>query len=440
MKKLFTVAMVGRPNVGKSALFNRLVGRRQAIVESTIGVTRDRVYAEVSWGKTRFLLIDTGGFIVRPESSLHKAVVEQAKKAIEETSLLLLIVDAKDGLIGIDYEVADYLRKFNKKIMLVVNKVDNMALIDNYSEFYKLGFKNTKFVSSLHGLNIDSLLDGIEEEIDDASSYGCSTTDEEDILKIAIVGRPNVGKSSFFNRLLKEERVIVDHAPGTTRDSVDTLLMAGGQKFMIIDTAGIRQIKKPHGSLDIYSRSRTIEAIKRADVCIVIIEAQKGICRDDLHIFDLVKEEEKCCIIAVNKIDLFNVSLNDCINTFTRKAPFMNYAFIVLCSAKKGKNVEFALNLVKHAWGNYQRKIKQNKLGQTLGKINEHMRTFPGLGAFKINYLTQIKKAPPAFVLIVNRPELVKDSVLRYVENKIREQYNFKGAPIKIQIQKKQVK
>ncbi|MBU4305920.1 MAG: ribosome biogenesis GTPase Der [Candidatus Omnitrophica bacterium] len=428
------VAIVGRPNVGKSCLFNRLIGHRHTIVEPSQGVTRDRVYAQVIWGQDEFLLVDTGGVDFEAGSDLSAAIIKQAKKAIEEASLILFVVDANCGIVPADREVAEYVRRFDKKVIVVVNKVDSMENIDMQREFYELGFDSVHYVSALHGLSIDDLLDDVLKEMP-SSKRSEAASEEAEGLKIAIVGRPNVGKSSFVNQLLKEERVIVDNTPGTTRDSIDTSFEFNGQKVTLIDTAGIRRKGKTHTSIDVYSLSRTVKAVKRADVCIVLLDAREPLSRDDLNVFRLINETEKCCVIGINKCDLAKVNVNNSMQMIAQKLSFVHFAFVAACSAKTGKNVDLIFKLVRQAWENAHKKIKQNKLVAMAKELTSLVPT--SIGPLKINYLTQLEYVPPAFVMIVNRPELVKDSFLRYADKYIRQQCDFQGVPLKIMIRKK---
>ncbi|MFH1094193.1 MAG: ribosome biogenesis GTPase Der [Candidatus Omnitrophota bacterium] len=435
MKTKHKIAIVGRPNVGKSCLFNRLVGERRAIVEPTSGVTRDRAYADVFWCKKQFSLIDTGGLVLKSKEHLIDMIIKQAQTAIREADLIIFVVDAISGVHAYDREILDFVRTFNKKMILVVNKVDNMAKVETFSEFYELGVSEIIFISALHGLNVDELLDILVKDI--AIIENDAPSEEPLVLKVALIGRPNVGKSSFLNKLLNEERVIVSDQPGTTRDSIDTVFELDNQKYIMIDTAGICQKKKLQETIDVYTRSRTIQAIKRSDVCIVLVDAVEGIKRDDLHIFSLIKEEEKCCVIAINKCDLVKLDLADCIKTIDIKAAFMNFAFCVLCSAKQGKNLDSTLRLVQHAWHNGKRKIQQRKLAKTLEEIIEHLKNQRSFESLKLRFLTQLKTMPPIFAFVVNRPELIQASFERFLENKLRSHYDFKGTPIKILFRKK---
>ncbi|MBU1088113.1 MAG: ribosome biogenesis GTPase Der [Candidatus Omnitrophica bacterium] len=432
--KEMLVAISGRPNVGKSCLFNRLVGKRQSIVEPTSGVTRDRVYATVTWGKKEFQLVDTGGIHFEAKTQMSDQIIKQAQKGIEQAGLILFIVDSTAGLTPEDWGILNFLRKANRKIIMVVNKVDDMSKIAQLTDFYELGIEPMLFVSALHGLNIDELLDVVVEHLKPGDS---KKEVEESALKVALIGKPNVGKSSFFNTLINEERVIVSDVPGTTRDAVDTRVSIDGHDYLMIDTAGIKRKKMPKEAIDLFSRSRTIQAIKRADVCIVLIDAQIGLRRDDLHILSLIKEEDKCCVIAINKCDLVKLDIAECQHTLSAQAFYMNFAFSILCSAKNGKNVHAALALAHEAWNNSQKKIKQNHLAETLDKIHEHQRRDGKSPHLKIQYITQLRVNPPVFAMIVNKPQLVKPPFLRFIESRLRSSYNFQGTPIKIIVRKK---
>ncbi|MCK4993712.1 MAG: ribosome biogenesis GTPase Der [Candidatus Omnitrophica bacterium] len=435
MKIKNKIVIVGRPNVGKSCLFNRLLGERKAIVEPSSGVTRDRTYADAFWDNKKFSLVDTGGLIFKTNEHMSDMIIKQAQTAIVEADLILFVVDSVDGLHAYDREILNYVRTFGKEIILVVNKVDHMAKVEALSEFYELGIDETIFISALHGLNINELLDRVIKDI--SSIQTDSETEDVQALKVALIGRPNVGKSSFFNKLLREERVIVSTEPGTTRDSVDTALELEDQKYIMIDTAGIRRKKKQQETIDVYSRSRTISAIKRSDVCIVLVDAIEGIRRDDLHIFNLIKEEEKCCIIAINKCDLVKLDIAECIKTIEKEAAFMNFAFLSIVSAKNGKNINATLKLTQDAYANGKRKIQGHKLGKTLEHIVEHLKAQSSFGSLKLSHLTQLKTMPPIFAFIVNRPELIQASFVRFLEKKLRSDYDFKGTPIKILFRKK---
>lgn len=384
--------------------------------------------------KKEFQLVDTGGLHFEAKTHMSNQIIKQAQKGIEEAGLILFVVDSTSGLTGDDRDILNFLRKANRKIIMVVNKVDNMSRIAHMSEFYELGIEPMLFVSALHGLNIDELLDAIITHLKPANRV---EKQDESGLKVALIGKPNVGKSSFFNTLMKEERVIVSEVPGTTRDSVDTKVLIDGHEYLMIDTAGIKRKKRPKEAIDIFSRSRTIQAIKRADVCIVLVDAVVGIHRDDLAILSLIKDEEKCCVIAINKCDLVKLKIEECQDTLTLKAYFMNFAYSILCSAKNGRNVHAALSLAHDAWTNAQRKIKQRHLADTLDEITDHMQKAGKRPQLKLQYLTQLRINPPVFALVVNRPELVKEPFLRFIEGRIRSSYNFQGTPIRIIIKKK---
>ena len=429
-----TVVIAGRPNVGKSCLFNKIVGKRKSIVESTSGVTRDRISVQVTWEGKYFKIIDTGGVHFQSEDVITSAVLDQTKKAIEQAQVILFVVDSQSGLTAYDEELASFLRTFNCQVIVVVNKVDNYEKVGDYSEFYSLGFEKVIFISALHSINIDELLD------ETVALLGAGEKQEDDsTLKIAIVGRPNVGKSLFLNKILNEERVIVNDSPGTTRDTVDTFITINGKTITLIDTAGIRKVRKTHMSIDVYSRTRTVDAIRRSDVCIALIDAETGILNDDLHIFSIIQEERKSCVLAVNKSDLVSeLTTEDCIKFIEHKAPFMKSAYTILCSAKKGKNLYNALKLAQQAVDNCKRIVDQKDLNEILNNVTKsgHKKIYQG--ALKMHYLRQLKSNMPTFVLIVNKPTLVKKSVLKHFENIIRRQHDFQGAPIVLKVKEKE--
>ncbi|MDD5746688.1 MAG: ribosome biogenesis GTPase Der [Candidatus Omnitrophica bacterium] len=430
------VAIVGRPNVGKSSLFNRLVGRRQAIVEATSGVTRDRVHGMVQWGRHEFELVDTGGLHFSAGTTLSAAIVTQAKKAIDEADLLLFVVDIQTGITSLDREVMELIRKAGKKIILVVNKADNPEMLNAPHEFHELGLSDIQFVSASHGFNSDGVLDAIVE----ALGPKITLIDQagEKALRIAVIGRPNVGKSSFINKLLQEQRVIVDNIPGTTRDTVDISFTFENTKYTLVDTAGIRRKKKPHEDIDFFSRTRTLDAIQHADVCIVLIDAQQGIRRDDLHIFSLINEHQKCCVIGFNKCDLVKITIRECLRAIAEQASFMEYAACVLCSATLGKNIHLALQLAQQSWNNGQQKIKQKKLSELVQEVVARNPVLCAQSGVKIHYLTQVKVQPPTFVIIVNRPELIKKHFVRFLEKELRRRHDFQGSPVVLLVKKKQ--
>ncbi|MBU0633789.1 MAG: ribosome biogenesis GTPase Der [Candidatus Omnitrophica bacterium] len=429
------VVIVGRPNVGKSSLFNRILGHRHTIVEATSGVTRDRIYKKAAWKNFDFTLIDTGGIILRERADLSVAVIDQVVWAIETSELIVLVLDAQTGLVPADIEILNFLRRFGKKIIVAVNKVDDISKLNLYSEFYELGAKDIYFVSALHANNIEQLKEAISSAF--SKLHTQEKVCEEYLLKIAIIGRPNVGKSSFLNRILKEERVIVDERPGTTRDAVDTTVEFGGHKIVLIDTAGISAKKKIKDNIDFYSRSRTISAVRRADVCIVMVDAKCGIQNDDLQIFRLIKDEYKPCVIAINKSDLIKIKLSDCIRTINQKAAFIDFAHIVLCSAKENLNLEAAIELAIKSRDNAKLKVKQKDLNETIAHLKQRIPQLSRAGKLKINYLTQTDVLPPKFILLVNHPSLVKDDFIRCIENDLRRRFGFNGVPIQILIREK---
>lgn len=434
------LAIVGRPNVGKSTLFNRLVGFRKAIVEDVAGVTRDRIYDHTDWSGKEFVIIDTGGIRLGSNEVFTAEVKLQAEIAIEEADVILFVVDAKEGLTAEDEQVADILRKSKKPIVMAANKVENFDRQLEYYEYYKLGLGEPIPVSSMHGMNINDLLDevikyfpeNVEEEIDDEA------------VKIAIVGRPNVGKSSLVNSLLGEKRVIVSEVPGTTRDSIDTPFNYQGNKYVLIDTAGIRKKSRIKEATEKYSVIRALKTIDRADVVIFMISAEEKINEQDQRIAGYVHEQGKANIIVVNKWDIVEKD-NSTMNVFDKQIrsdlKFMPYSPILYVSALTKKRIFNILELADFVLGQHNRRVQTSELNQI---INEAMllNPLPGGGGkrVKINYATQVRIAPPTFLFFANHPDLVHFSYLRYLENTLRQNFGFEGTPIKLLLRKKDSK
>ncbi|NLK62161.1 MAG: ribosome biogenesis GTPase Der [Fusobacteria bacterium] len=431
------VAIVGRPNVGKSTLFNKLVGDRISIVKDEPGVTRDRLYRETEWLGKEFVLVDTGGLEPNTKDFIMSKVKSQAEVAINEADIIVFVVDVKQGITLLDDEVANVLRKTKKTVILAVNKVDNFdeEQHDIY-EFYGLGFHSIVPISAEHTKNIGDLLDEIVEEFDSLENEY-----EDEGLKIAVIGRPNVGKSSLVNRIVGEERTIVSDIAGTTRDAIDTKFEYNGNKFTIIDTAGIRRKSKVEEDLEYYSVLRSIKAIKRADVCFLLLDPNEGITEQDKRIAGIAHEEKKPVIITINKWDLVDKnehtphSYEKVARTFIQ---FLNYAPFEFISALEGTRV---LNLIDKAVKMFEEYNKE----VTTGVLNHVFREAILLNppptrkgrALKLNYITQISSAPPKFALFVNDVEIVHFSYLRYIENKLREAFGFYGSPVDIEIRQK---
>ena len=431
------VAIVGRPKVGKSTLFNKLIGDRLSIVKNEPGVTRDRLYRETEWSGKEFLLVDTGGLEPRTNDFMMSKIKQQAQVAIDEADVIIFLVDGKAGITGLDEDVANVLRKQDKKVVVAVNKIDNyMRDQENILEFYALGFEEVIGISGEHKTNLGDLLDAVVEKFDDEKEV-----EEEDSLKIAILGRPNAGKSSLVNKLLNEERSIVSDMAGTTRDAIDSSLKYDGDKFTLIDTAGIRRKSKVEDSIEYYSVLRAVKSIKRADVCVLMLDATELLTDQDKRVAGLIYEERKPIIIAVNKWDLIEKN-NNSVKEFTElvKADlsFLDYAPIVTISALTGKRTINILEQARFINEEYHKKITTGLLNQILAEIiaQNPVPTRKGR-AVKINYATQVSQAPPKFVFFSNNPDLIHFSYQRYIENKLREYFGFEGCPIDIVFNRK---
>ncbi|HHD2586309.1 TPA: ribosome biogenesis GTPase Der [Clostridium perfringens] len=427
------VAMVGRPNVGKSTLFNKLAGKRISIVQDTPGVTRDRVYAESEWLNRKFTMIDTGG--IEPESSdiIVKQMRRQAQIAIEMADVIVFVVDGKEGLTAADQEVAQMLRKSKKPVVLVVNKIDRLALEENSYEFYNLGIGDPITISASQGLGLGDMLDEVVKYFNDPSE------DEEDdeYIRIAMIGKPNVGKSSLINRLLGEERVIVSNVPGTTRDSIDSYLETEGGKFILVDTAGLRRKSKVKEEIERYSVIRTYAAIEKADVAILVIDAEQGITEQDEKIIGYAHEMNKAIMVVVNKWDLIekdDKTLSNYQKDLQQKLKFVPYAKYLFISALTGQRVHKILSTAKYCYDNYSKRVSTGLLNDVISKA-VLMKEPPvvALKRLKIYYATQVATKPPKFVFFVNDPNLLHFSYGRYLENQLRESFDFDGTGIEIE-------
>lgn len=431
------VAIVGRPNVGKSTLFNKLIGDRLSIVKNEEGVTRDRLYRETEWSGKKFLLVDTGGLEPRSNDYIMQKVKDQAKVAIDEADSIIFLVDGKAGITAVDEDIASILRKQNKKVVVAVNKIDNyMKEKDNMFEFYSLGFEDVIAISAEHKVNLGDLLDVAVDKF--PVNY---EKQEEEGLAIAVLGRPNAGKSSFVNKILNKERNIVSDIAGTTRDSIDSSFRYNGDVYTIIDTAGIRKKSKVEDDIEYYSVLRAIKAIQRANVCVLMLDATELLTEQDKRIAGLIYEERKPIIIAINKWDLIekdNKTVKEFTDLVKADLPFLDYAPIVTISALTGKRTINIIDQVKYIDEEYNKKISTGLLNQVLEELmaKNPVPTRKGR-AVKINYGTQIGQAPPRFVFFANNPDLVHFSYKRYIENNLREYFGFEGCPIDIVFNKK---
>lgn len=426
-----TVAIVGRPNVGKSTIFNRLVGERVSIVEDVPGVTRDRIYAEVEWLSTSFNLIDTGGIEISDEPMLQK-IKNQAEIAIDEADVIIFIVNGRDGITAQDEEVAKILYKSNKPTVLAVNKVDNVEMRELLYEFYALGFGEPFPISGTHGLGLGDLLDEVIHHFPEIEEI----EKDEDTIYFSLIGRPNVGKSSLVNAILNEERVIVSDMEGTTRDAIDTFIHKDDQDFVIIDTAGIRKKGKVYESTEKYSVLRALRAIERSDVVLVVLDADTGIREQDKTIAGYAHDAGKAIVIVVNKWDTVETSetaMKEFELTVREQFPFLDYAPIIFLSAKTKKRLQRLTPIVKLVSESHSKRVPTNVLNDIIMDAMAMNPTPTVKGnRLKVLYVTQVSVKPPTFVLFVNDPEIVHFSFKRFIENRIREAFGFTGTPIHI--------
>ena len=430
------VAIVGRPNVGKSTLYNRLIGERQAITDDISGVTRDRMYGTCEWNGKIFTVVDTGGFVRNSEDIFEKAIRTQVRIAIDEATAIVFMVDVTTGITDLDEEVADMLRRTDKPVFLAVNKVDNHQRMIDANEFWSLGFDNTFFIASISGSGSGDLLDGITEILPEKED-----SNADSIPKFAIVGQPNVGKSSFTNALLGEERNIVTEIAGTTRDPIHSTYTKFGKKFMLIDTAGMRKKAKVHEDLEFYSVMRAIRAIEDADVCFLILDAQDGVEAQDMKIFDLAKKRNKGIVLLINKWDLMEKETNtarDYEKEIKNKiAPFTDVP-VLFISALEKQRIFKAIEVGLEVYENRTRKIKTSVLNEVIGGVIDRNEPPNHRGRFvKIKYITQLPTYYPAFAFFCNYPKHVKESYRNFLENQLRSHFDFTGVPIGIFFRKK---
>ena len=432
------VAIVGRPNVGKSTLFNRLVGMRQAIVDDTAGVTRDRHYGRCDWCGHEFSVVDTGGYTSNSEDVFESAIRRQVEIAIEEADVVLFMVEASAGITDYDSEIADVLRRTKKPVILCVNKVDSGEKIFDSYQFYGLGLGDLFSISAANGSGTGDLLDAVvaalPEEKDEVDPYA-------GLPRIAIVGKPNVGKSSLTNALLGSERNIVTPVAGTTRDSIETYYNKFGHEFMLVDTAGIRKKAKVHEDLEFYSVMRSIRAIEHSDICIMMIDATTGMEAQDMNIFNLILKNRKGCVLVVNKWDLF-IKDSNTLKEYERAlrsriAPFDDVP-IIFTSVVKLQRIQDVLNAIGDVYANYSQKIPTARLNDTLLPIIEETPPPMWKGKYvKIKYITQLPTRFPAFVFFCNLPQYIKEPYKRFLENQLRKNFNLNGCPVQIYCRQK---
>ena len=433
------VAIVGRPNVGKSTLFNKLIGERRSIVEDTPGVTRDRIYAEAEWNDRRFILVDTGGIEPKSDEVILKQMRTQAEIAIATADVIIFMCDVRAGLLADDRDIAVMLKKSGKPIVVVVNKVDKVGdLPYEFYEFYELGFDREPIaLSSLHGTGSGDLLDAVIEEC----RFDDSDSDDENVINVAVIGKPNAGKSSIINRMCGEERVIVSDIAGTTRDAVDTKIENDHGIYNFIDTAGIRRHSKVEDRIEKFSVLRANMAIERADVCLLMIDAQDGVTEQDEKIAGLAHEAGKACIIVINKWDAIEKE-NNTVKEYNKKIrtalAYMPYAPIVYVSALTGQRVANIYEMINEVYAESRRRITTGVLNDLLNDATTRVQPPSDKGKrLKVYYMTQTSVAPPTFVIFCNSEELFHFSYRRYIENCLRDTFGFNGTPIKIVIRQR---
>ena len=432
----YVIAIIGRPNVGKSTLFNRIIGARGAIVHDLPGVTRDRNYAECVWNRKSFTLIDTGGYLPQSSSVLEKAIREQASAAIDEANAIIFLVDANEGVTPLDLDIASVLRRSNKKLYLVVNKVDTERHEVEATNFFRLGLGDPVSLSAAHGRKVGDFLDLITKDISLNSRHS-----DDPRFKLAIIGKPNVGKSSLANALAGEQRSIVAEAPGTTRDAIDTVIRYYGEEILLVDTAGLRRRSRIKESVEFFSTLRTIKSIERCDVAVILVDALQGMDKQDLRIVESVAGRKRPMLLAVNKWDLIEKDTGTA-KQFERSMRSMlrmyDYIPIIFISAKTKQRIDKVIQASRDVFAEYLKRIPTNKVNNTL--LSEIKRKPPSSSSgkeIKIKYVTQVRSRPPAFSFFTNEPKLVQDSYRRFLEGKIREHFGFTGVPLTLYFRRK---
>lgn len=433
------VTLVGRTNVGKSTLFNKLVGKRKAITEDENGVTRDRVYDKVDWLGKEFILADTGGLDISNKEIMNQEIKSQVEKALLESDLILFVVDGREGINPHDFEISNELRKYNKKVIVVANKIDREIIPDHIYDFYQFGFDDLVTISAEGSKNLGDLLDKVVESID----FSKFDTDL-DATRIAIIGKPNAGKSSLVNHLLNEERMIVTDIAGTTRDAIDSYWQYKDSNYVLIDTAGLRRKNKVSDNIEYYANQRTFDAVDSSEICLFLIDATVGVTEQDTKIAGYAHNKRKAIIIAVNKWDKVEKETNTMRNMereIRNKLSFALYAPIIFISVLKGQRITDLLNLIEIVNSNYHTRIKTGVLNTILQ--DAIMMTAPPQDKgkrLKIYYISQVQAAPPKFLLHVNDKELMHFSYQRYLENQIRQNYSLQGVPFTFEVKERKEK
>lgn len=431
------IAIVGRPNVGKSSLFNRIVGERLSITDDASGITRDRIYSKTSWLNQEFTVIDTGGIILKDEP-FSKDIRAQAELAIDEADVIVMVVDVRTGIVSEDLDVISILQKSNKPLIVAANKVDDNIYLDQIYDFYSLGVQEVLPVSALHGIGVGDLLDRIVSLLPEyrKDPYG------EGVIKFCLIGQPNVGKSTLANAIIGEERTIVSEIPGTTRDAIDTVFTRNQKKYVVIDTAGIRKQGKIYENAEKYSVLRALSAIERSDIAVLILDATNEISEQDKRIAGYARDNNRAMIIVVNKWDIVEKD-DKTMQEFTQKIrnnfQFLDFAPIVFISAKANQRLHLLLDEIDHVYDNFNRRVPTNILNDILmdAVLLNQPPMFNG-NRIKLSYATQEDVMPPSFVLFVNNEKHMHFSYLRYLENQIRQTFEFSGCPIKFILRKKE--
>ena len=432
------VAIVGRPNVGKSTFVNRLLGARHSIVDDQAGVTRDRIYFDVEWMEKEFTVIDTGGIIPGDEDEIMLNIFTQAKVACEEADKIIFIVDGREGINPIDYDIANVLRRSGKEIFLAVNKLDAPDKFINITDFYALAIGEPIAISALHGSGgVGDLLEAVTKDFEYLDKE-----EKSENIRIAIVGKPNVGKSSIVNALLNKERVIVSNVSGTTRDAIDSKVKYEGQEFILVDTAGIRKKSKVDWGIEKFAVDRSIRAIRNCDVAVLVVDATEGITDQDKKIAGTVIDAGKAMILAINKWDLIEDKKSTTINHFEKEIekemPFLSYVPKIFISAKTKQRLVSIYKLTNEVYAETTKRISTSLLNKVvLDAVSMNPPTSIRGKRLKLSYVTQVKVAPPTFVLFINNEDLLKDNYVKYLENKLREAFGFKGSPIRIMAREK---
>jgi GTP-binding protein len=434
---MFRVAIVGRPNVGKSSLFNRIIGQRKAIVEDIPGVTRDRIVSTAEWRGVKFEVVDTGGYITGDEDKFAPYIRKQVEKELELSDLFIFVVDGKQGLTPLDKEIANILHRTEKPVIVAVNKIDDPEKEKLAYEFYELGFENIIPISTIQKLGLAELLDKVVEYIPEYEKEIQEEEEKEekrDYIKVAIVGKPNAGKSSLINALLNEERVLVSEIPGTTRDTVDILYEKDGQKFLFLDTAGMRKKSKVDYGLEFFSVGRTIEAIEKADVVVLVIDANQGATEQDTKIAGLIQRRYKPAVIVINKIDTVDKKTLEKVEKQVReRLYFISYAPIVFTSAKTKEGLDELLEKIVYVYNQAWKRVGTGQLNRAIKQI-QNLRQPPTYQGkpLKIYYATQLEGKPPAFLLFVNKAKGFKENYVKFLENNLRKLLGLENVPIKL--------